>query len=105
MTLIFVFVFKQGNLTHKELWRTLLGLFIFVTVILNFRPHWSVEKKYRQIFEVFLAETSDSLQQKLFHNAPAPLRKCYPCTLEDVNAWRWYQRFPQWLCRLFAPLL
>ena len=30
---------------------------------------------------------------------------CDEFTLEDVNAWKWYHRLPQWLMRLAAPLL
>ena len=33
------------------------------------------------------------------------LQQCREVTLEEVKAWKWYQRFPQWLIRQAAPLL
>ena len=33
------------------------------------------------------------------------LKQCEEVTIEDVVAWKWYQRFPQWLIRQAAPLL
>ena len=66
--ILFVFLFKGGNLTHRQLWHVLLGLFLVVLVVLNLRPHWSIEKKHRRFFEEFLSETDTSLQRKLFDN-------------------------------------
>ena len=66
--ILFFFLFKGGNISHKEVWHTLLGLFVLILVVLNLRPHWSIEKKHRRFFEEFLSETSPSLQEKLFSN-------------------------------------
>lgn len=66
--ILFFFVFKGGNVTNKEFWHIMLGLFVIVLLVLNLRPHWSIEKKHRRFFEEFLAEVDDSLQQKLFDN-------------------------------------
>ena len=69
VAILFFFLFRGGNITNKEFWHILLGLFIAVLVVLNLRPHWSIEKKHRRFFEEFLAETDQPLQQKLFNNA------------------------------------
>jgi|GEM_PF-5025935 len=66
--ILFVFVFKGGNITHRQLWHILLGIFLVVLIVLNLRPHWSIEKKHRSFFEEFLSETDSSLQRKLFNN-------------------------------------
>ena len=60
------FLFKGGNISHKQLLHILLGIFILILVALNLRPHWSIEKKHRRFFEEFLAETDSSLHRKLF---------------------------------------
>lgn len=68
LALVFIFIFKGGNLSHRELWNVLMWIFIVVVIIMNLRPTWSVEKKHRRFFEEFIAETDDTLQQKLFDN-------------------------------------
>ena len=68
LAILFLFVFKGGNISHKEFWHTVLSLFILVIVLLNLRPHWSVEKKHRRFFETFLSETDERLQQRLFYD-------------------------------------
>ena len=68
LVIVFIFVFKAGNITHRQFWHILMGLFLLLLVILNLKPHWSVEKKHRRFFEEFLSETSGQLQQKLFNN-------------------------------------
>lgn len=68
LTILFFFLFKGGNVTHKEFWHILLGLFIVVLLVLNLRPHWSIEKKHRKFFEELIAEIDLPLQLKLFDN-------------------------------------
>ena len=68
IAIVVAFVWTQGNISHKRLWLSLLVVFLLVILVLNLRPHWSVEKKHRAFFEEFLSETSDSLQRKLFNN-------------------------------------
>ena len=68
LTIAFVFIFKSGNISGREFWHTLLILFILALIVLNMRPHWSVEKKYRRFFREFFSETGAPLQQKLFDN-------------------------------------
>jgi len=66
--ILFVFLFNKGNITHRQLWHILLGIFIVVLIVLNMRPHWSIEKKHRRFFEELLSEVDLSLQRKLFDN-------------------------------------
>lgn len=66
--ILFFFLFKGGNISNKEFWRILLGLFIVVLLVLNLRPHWSIEKKHRNFFEGLINEIDLPLQQKLFDN-------------------------------------
>jgi len=66
VAVVFVFIFKGGNLTHKEFWHIILWLSVILVIILNLRPHWSVEKKHRQFFEDFVAQTDSTLQRLLF---------------------------------------
>ena len=68
VAIIFVFVFNRGDLSSTEFWHIMLGIFILAVIILNVRPHWSVEKRYRHFFEEFLSETDSTLQQQLFNN-------------------------------------
>ncbi|MBO6169698.1 MAG: cardiolipin synthase [Bacteroidales bacterium] len=66
LAIIFVFVFKSGHLTHRELWHTLLGLFLVLLLLLNIHPHWSVEKKHGQFFRDFVARADSSVLSRLF---------------------------------------
>ena len=66
--ILFVFVFKGGNLSNKEFWHILLWGFIIMLLILNLRPHWSVDKKHRHFFEEFLSSVDTTLQRQLFDN-------------------------------------
>jgi len=70
---VFLLIFRGGNLTHKEFWHIILWLSLFVVVVLNLRPHWSVEKKHRQFFQTLLTQTDSSLQHRLFSTDKAGL--------------------------------
>ena len=37
-------------------------------LVLNMKPHWSIEKKHRKFFEELISEIDYPLQQKLFDN-------------------------------------
>ena len=66
LAIIFFLIFKGGNISNKQLWHILLVFFIAIVVVLNLRPHWSVEKKYRKFFESFFQQTDEQLQERLF---------------------------------------
>lgn len=66
IAIIFVFVFKSGNLTHQEFWHALLGLSLFLLLMLNIHPHWSVEKKHGEFFRDFVARADSSVLSRLF---------------------------------------
>ena len=68
LIIVFFLIFKGGKLTNKEFWHIMLGLFLMILLILNLRPHWSIEKKHRKFFEGLLAEIDAPLQRKLFNN-------------------------------------
>ena len=68
VAILFVFLFKGGNISHRQFWHIMLLLLSVVVIVLNLKPHWSVEKKHRHFFEEFLAETDSALQEKLFYN-------------------------------------
>ena len=73
LLIVFVFIFKSGNISHKEFWHILLGLFIVLLVLLNIHPHWSVDKKYRQFFTDFVSRTDSSVHTRLFGDADIKL--------------------------------
>ena len=64
--IFFFVVFKGGNIDHVEFWTILMWLLLLLLVFLNLRPHWSVAKKYRRFYEMFLRNADDALQERLF---------------------------------------
>ena len=68
LVIVFFLIFKGGNLSNREFWNIMLGLFLVILLVLNLRPHWSIEKKHRKFFEGLLAEIDAPLRQKLFNN-------------------------------------
>lgn len=63
--IIFMFVFNSGRLIHAAFWRILL-LFFAALLVLNIRPHWSVEKKHRRFFEDFDAKADMQTKKRIF---------------------------------------
>ena len=80
--IVFVFIFKSGNISHQQFLHIMLFLFIAFVIVLNLQPHWSVEKKHRQFFDNFLLQTDETLQNRLFGNQDSSLveRKYRPFT-------------------------
>ncbi len=68
-SIIFVFVFKGGHVSHKEFWHILLFLFILIVLLLNLRPHWSLEKKHRHFFETFISRTDPAILRRILGDA------------------------------------
>ncbi|MBR1510891.1 MAG: hypothetical protein IJ623_09605 [Bacteroidales bacterium] len=56
LVIVFFLIFKGGNLSNREFWNIMLGLFLVLLLALNLRPHWSIEKKHSKFFEGLLAE-------------------------------------------------
>lgn len=65
VVILFVQVFKRGDLDHRQFWHIMMWISIVLVVILNLRPHWSVEKKHRHFFKDFLARTDAALHERL----------------------------------------
>ena len=76
--LVFVIVFKRGNIDHREFWHIMLGIFLVLLLAMNLRPFWSAEKKHRQFFEDFLSRTDSSLHRRILGpGLPESLDKAY----------------------------